>query len=364
MTRQNEEPAPRASVVIIDDHVVNLTLLRHLLARDDLCDPKAFSDPAEGLAYCLGNTPDMVVVDYMMPSISGIDIIHRLRAHEATREVPILMVTANHERTVRHAALEAGATDFLIKPIDGKELAVRTRNMLMLRNATKREANRAEWLASEIRKATATILEREQELVCRMSRAAEFRDPETGGHIQRMAYYSRLIARVLGLPATDQETLFIAAPMHDVGKIAIPDAILLKPGRLTEAEFEIMKMHARHGYDLLCDSNAPVLRVGAEVAHTHHEKYDGSGYPRKLAGEDIPIFGRIVAVADVFDALTSARPYKRPWTFAASRELLEKGRGSHFDPACVDAFLSAWDEVQAISRQFQDPDEFADRISP
>ncbi|ANQ86848.1 HD domain-containing phosphohydrolase [Azoarcus olearius] len=354
----------RARIVIIDDHSVNLTLLRYLLAREAACDPIVFDDPREGLAHCLEHTPDLVIVDYMMPEMSGIELIGHLRAHPPTSEVPVLMVTANNEREVRHAALDAGATDFLTKPIDNKELSSRTRNMLKLRRAARREADRAEWLSGEIRKATAAILAREHELVCRLSRAAEFRDPETGAHIQRMAHYSRLIARELGLSEDDQHMILAAAPMHDVGKIAIPDAILLKPGRLSEEEFAVMKQHARYGYELLLASDAPVLQAGAEIAHSHHEKFDGSGYPQGLAGEAIPLFGRIVAVADVFDALTSARPYKPAWSLADARTLLEDGCGSHFDPACVAAFLRAWDEVQVIRERFQDaPESARDRLA-
>ena len=351
--------ASRAHIALIDDNQVNLTLLRHLLARDSNSDTISFLNPIEGLSHCLSNPVDLVIVDYNMPEMTGIEVIEQLRAHDTTCEVPILMITANVQRDVRHAALEAGASDFLTKPIDNKELFTRVRNMLKLHAATKREADRANWLAEEVKKATASIEAREQELVYRISRAAEFRDPETGGHIQRMAHYSRLIARQLGLSEADQEMIFVAAPMHDVGKIATPDAILLKPGKLTEAEFSVMRGHARHGYDLLAGSDAPMLQVGAQIAHTHHEKFDGSGYPQGLAGDAIPLFGRIVAAADVFDALTSARPYKRAWPLEDARTFMMQGKGSHFDPGCVEAFLAAWDEVLIIHQQFQDTEEFS-----
>ena len=361
MTEKPSAPTgDRANIALIDDNQVNLTLLRHLLARDGNSDTIAFLNPVEGLNHCLNNPVDLVLVDYMMPEMSGIEVIQRLRADDSTREVPILMITANDEREVRHAALEAGASDFLTKPIDNKELSSRVRNMLKLHAATKREAERANWLAEEVRKATASIAAREQELVYRISRAAEFRDPETGGHIQRMAHYSRLIARQLGLSTAEQDILFAAAPMHDVGKIATPDAILLKPGKLTDAEFEVMRDHARHGYELLAGSDAPILQVGAEIAHTHHEKYDGSGYPRRLMGESIPLFGRIVAVADVFDALTSSRPYKRAWPVNQAKDFLLEGSGKHFDPRCVDAFIAVWDEAMVIQQEFQDPEGIAD----
>jgi putative two-component system response regulator len=187
-----------------------------------------------------------------------------------------------------------------------------------------------------------------------MSRAAEFRDPETGAHIQRMAYYSQIIAKGLGLDAKAQKTILEAAPMHDVGKIGIPDYILLKPGKLTPEEFDVMKTHAKLGHELLDDSGSEILRSGAEIALSHHEKYDGSGYPHGLVGTKIPLFGRIVAVADVFDALTSERPYKKAWSFEEAVKFLEEGRGKHFDPMCVEAFLAGWDDVLAVSKRFQD----------
>jgi putative two-component system response regulator len=189
-----------------------------------------------------------------------------------------------------------------------------------------------------------------------MSRAAEFRDPETGAHIQRMAHYSHLIAASLGLPAEDQALILQAAPMHDVGKIGIPDYILLKPGKLTPEEFEVMKTHSRLGFELLSGSESVVLQAAASIAIGHHEKYDGSGYPYGVAGEAIPLFGRIVAVADVFDALTSERPYKKAWTFDQAVSFLREGAGRHFDAACVEAFLVRMDDVLAIHARFQDED--------
>ncbi len=205
-----------------------------------------------------------------------------------------------------------------------------------------------------MRKATAAVHAREQELLFRMSRAAEFRDPETGGHIQRMAHFSQLIAAGLGLSPGEQSLILQAAPMHDVGKIGIPDYILLKPGRLTPQEFELMKQHPRLGFELLDGSDSAILQAAAEIALTHHEKFDGTGYPSGLAGDEIPLYGRIVAVADVFDALTSERPYKKAWELERALDLLREGAGEHFDPACVSAFLSRLDEVGVVRARFQD----------
>ena len=197
------------------------------------------------------------------------------------------------------------------------------------------------------------IQAREQELLFRMSRAAEIRDPETGAHIQRMAHYSCLIAGRLGLSPEDQQLVLQAAPMHDVGKIGIPDFILLKPSNLTPEESAVMMTHATIGFELLKGSESTILQAGASIAISHHEKYDGSGYPYGTAGEAIPLFGRIVAVADVFDALTSERPYKRPWPVDRAAAYLRDTAG-HFDPSCVEAFLASWGEVLDVYAQFQD----------
>lgn len=339
-------------VVIVDDTPLNLALMHTLIGKLPECEPVTFADPLEALHWCEKNELDLAIVDYMMPAIDGIEFIRRFRAWPGHQDVPILMVTADHERKTRYDALEGGATDFLNKPVDRHEFQPRVHNMLALRRAHLATRERARALAEEVRQATEDIRGREREMVTRLARAAEFRDPETGAHIQRMSHYSELIARRLELPSETVERILQASPMHDVGKLGIPDQILLKPGPLTPEEFEIMKRHPQHGYDILKDSASPVIRCAATIALSHHERYDGAGYPRGLAGEDIPLDGRIVAVADVFDALTSARPYKRAWPLEDARAQLVAGRGSHFDHRCVDAFLGAWDEVLAIRERF------------
>lgn len=342
------------TVLIIDDSDINLTLIKALVQRLGDCDPVLFDHPLRALEWCGDHVPDLVIVDYMMPDMDGLEFIRSFRKLDGRAEIPVLMITANDQKDVRYDALQGGANDFLNKPIDRVEFSARARNMLSLRCGQKFLADRAQHLAALVDEQTREIRGREKELVLRISRAAEFRDPETGAHIQRMAHYSQLIAEALGLPEAQQQLILEAAPMHDVGKIGIPDYILLKPGKLTTEEFAIMKGHARIGYELLCDSGSRVLQAGAEIANAHHEKFDGSGYPNGLQGEAIPLFGRIVAVADVFDALTSERPYKKAWSLEDACRFLEEGRGSHFDPACVGAFLARWDKVLAIRRRFQD----------
>lgn len=341
-------------VVIVDDTPINVTLMQALVNKVEGCHAVSFTNSFDGLAWCLKNDPDLVIVDYMMPAPDGIEFIRRFRESPGKAETPMLMVTADYEKEVRYRALESGATDFLTKPVDRTEFLSRVKNMLTLRRSHLVLANRAESLATEVKNATEMIYARERETILRLAKAAEFRDPETGAHILRMAHYSRLIARNLDLSADDQETLLQAAPMHDVGKLGTPDHILLKPGRLTPDEFEIMKRHAVIGHEILKDSASPVLQAAAQIALTHHEKFDGSGYPQGLVGAQIPVFGRIVAVADVFDALTSERPYKNAWELAQAKEFLHEGRGKHFDAACVDAFVQDWDDVLAIRERYRD----------
>jgi putative two-component system response regulator len=341
-------------VAIIDDAQLNVTLLQHLVKKLANCEPVCFTDSVIALAWCLENNPDLIVVDFMMPQLSGIDLTEKFR--ERYPDTPILMVTANHETELRHLALKGGVTDFLNKPLDNIEFLARAKNMLALHQSRKKLADRAAWLAEEVAKATAEIREREKETIFCLAKAAEYRDPETGAHILRMAHYSKHIARIMGLPVEQLELLLQSAPMHDVGKVGTPDMILLKPGKLTEEEFAIMKEHASIGYEILNESNSNVLKVAAEIARTHHEKFDGTGYPRQLKGNAIPLFGRIVAVADVFDALTSERPYKKAWSVEQASKLIRDSSGTHFDPVCVEAFFTEFEEVLAIKNQFLDED--------
>ncbi|MEO8410746.1 MAG: HD domain-containing phosphohydrolase [Propionivibrio sp.] len=341
-------------VAIVDDNDINLTLFKALVLKLGDCEPVLFADASKGLLWCVENRPDLVIVDYMMPVLDGLQFIARFRAEPGCEETPVLMITANDGKDVRYEALQIGATDFLTKPVDRVEFAARVNNMLALGASRRKLADRAAWLAEEVRKAIAALHAREQELLYRMSRAAEFRDPESGAHIQRMAHYSHLIAAKLGLSEDDQSLILQAAPMHDVGKIGIPDYILLKPSTLRPEEFAVMKTHAALGFELLRGSESLILQAAATIAISHHEKFDGSGYPYGTAGEDIPLFGRIVAVADVFDALTSERPYKKAWSIERSVAYLREGLGGHFDPRCVDAFLACWDDILRIHQQYQD----------
>lgn len=339
-------------ILIIDDIQTNVTFLKHLIKKIPECEFATFTDPHKAIDWCRDSEPDLVVVDYMMPEMDGIKFTRLFRSLKNYKSIPVLMVTANSSTDVRHEALTSGVTDFLNKPLNNVEFLARANNMLALHASRKQLATRAEWLSKEVHKATAKIVAREQETIFCLARAAEYRDPRTGTHILRMAHYSKHIARVLELPLDQQDLILEASPMHDIGKVGTPDSILLKPGRLTDEELIVMKQHAVIGYEVLNTGSSHLLNMAAEIALTHHEKFDGSGYPRGLVGNDIPLSGRIVAVADVFDALTSSRPYKQAWSMKRAMQYMLEGAGTHFDPKCIDAFFTNFDEVLAIKNKF------------
>jgi len=340
------------NILIIDDNEANLALFGHMLEMLDAAAPTAMRDAREALAWCADNDPDVVVLDYMMPDMDGLEFLRQFRMLPGKEQTPLVMVTADTQAKVRHEALRLGANDFLVKPVNFVELNARVGNLLALRRAQLQLACHAARLAEEVRKATAVIAAREREAIFRLSRAAEFRSPETGAHLLRMAAYAELVARNLGLDAAQCETIRAAAPLHDIGKLGVPDAIMQKPGPLDARERAVMREHAGMGADILADSDSPLLQAGAVIARSHHERWDGGGYPLGLAGAAIPLHGRIVAVADVFDALTSRRAYKDAWDAGAARAEMQAESGRHFDPACVEALFRDDAALEAIHRRY------------
>lgn len=334
-------------VLVVDDSATNLLLLSQMIRSID-GTPFPYSDPIKALENAPTLNIDLALVDYEMPGLNGVELIKQLHAVSDLRDVPVVMVTACEQTAVRYAALDAGATDFLRKPVDPVEVKSRLRNLFKLREAQNQLRQRCSGLADEVSATTRELIDREEEIIYRLSRAAEYRDTETGAHIARMARYCRLIAEALGLDKNACRTIYLAAPMHDIGKIAVADSILLKPARLTPEERAVMEHHTLHGHKILADSKSPLIRQAAEIAVSHHERWDGSGYPKGLRGVEIPLFGRIAAVADVFDALTSERPYKSAWKPEDAKAHIVEASGTHFDPACVDAFCGRWDDVMSI----------------
>lgn len=349
------ENTPTPLVVIIDDEFTSRVILEKIVQgvqRNIFV--KAFADAITALAWIKDNPPDLIIIDYLMSGMTGLEALQQMKNIYALEGVPIVIVTASEDRDIKYQALESGATDFITKPIDPYECRVRCRNMLNLRRQQKILLSHSHFLEQRVAEATRQIRTREQETLFRLAKAGEYRDEETGNHILRMAKYSRLIAEQLGLDQDNCDLIELAAPMHDIGKIGIPDHILQKPGKLDPEELAIMRTHPLIGFKILQDSPSKYLMLGATIALSHHEKYDGSGYPHKTKGVDIPLEARIVAVADVYDALTSNRPYKKAWSNEDSLAYLTANIGKHFDPACVDAFIAKYSEVLIIQRQLQD----------
>lgn len=343
------------SIVIIDDQSTSREVLSHLVAGlEEQIDVRAFADPLSALDWITEHSPDLVLTDYKMPRMDGVSLTRHIRAMEHCADVPLVMVTCVEDPAVRYRALESGATDFITKPIDHHECRARVCNLLTLRRQQQLIKDRAHWLERRVNEATRALRIREQETLLRLAKAGEYRDEETGNHVVRMARYSRLIAEALEVPPSECDVIESAAPMHDIGKIGIPDNILLKPGKHTPDEFAVMKQHTLIGYEILKDSPSKYLQTGAIIALGHHEKFDGSGYPYGLAGDAIPLPARIVAVADVFDALTSTRSYKRAWPLQDAIDYVRRLHGTHFDPDCVDAFLGQLKQIIDIRHRLRD----------
>lgn len=343
-------------VLIIDDSRSSLALLASIVADGGAVDVSTSTNPIEALSRSETEQFDLVVVDHIMAEMDGVDVTRWLRSRDTYRLVPIIMVTSDADPKVRLDAIGAGATDFINKPFDRTEMLARVRNLLALRKAQIDLADRAQWLAREVESATRHLIEREEEVIWRLARAIEYRDGDTGGHVSRVAVISRLLAEGMGLSPERCRTIYLAAPLHDIGKIGIADAILGKPGRLTPEEMARMREHVVIGARILEHGSSDLIHTAKTIALGHHERWDGTGYPHRLAGAAIPIEARIVAIADVFDALCSERPYKAAWPVdKAYAEIVALG-GSHFDPACVDAFVAKWPEIVAITAQDAAPE--------
>lgn len=347
-------------ILVVDDQPQDIELLEAYLV------PRGYevitaTTGAEALDKLATHPVDLILLDVMMPGMDGLEVTRRVRQDDAWGLLPIILVTALREAEDRVKGIEAGCDDFISKPVDKNELLARVCSLLKVkayndlrRNYQKQLEIEVARRTEELKQALGKIKTASMETIYRLSMASEYKDEDTGAHIQRMSLYSAAVARRMALDEHIVETILYAAPMHDLGKIGIPDRILLKPGRLDAAEWEIMKQHTVIGAKILGGSDAEFIRMGEMIARSHHEKWDGSGYPDGLKGTDIPIVGRIVAIADVFDALTSRRPYKEPFPVGKSLAVIREGRGSHFDPEVVDAFFAIQDEILIIKQQYSD----------
>jgi len=340
------------NIVIVDDQTSARTMLRHIL--EDISpelDVLDFGDPQAALTWCEENRPDLLLLDYRMPVIDGLEFARRFRRPLLHRDVPIVLVTVVGDEPIRQAALDVGVIDFLVKPVRPRELRARCRNLLQLRQQSESVKQRALSLEQRLLSSMHEVEERERETLTRLARAIAYRDAGTSANLARLARVAGLIAEELGLFEDEVRMIELAAPLHDIGKIAIPDAVLMKAGPLSDAETAVMRRHPEIGHDLLSGSQNRFIQMSAMIALRHQERYDGSGYPGGLAGEAIPVEARIVAVADVFDALISKRPYKPAWSKQESLDYLIEHSGKLFDPRCVDALLRGRDRLDIICEE-------------
>ena len=337
---------PKQSILIVDDTPENIDLLSEILAADYRVRVATSGERALKIVYS-DEPPDLILLDIMMPGLSGLEICRRLKANPDRRQIPIIFVTAMSSVEDERLGLELGAVDYITKPISPPIVKARVRTHLALYDQS-RELERM------VEQRTTELMRTREQIIRRLGRAAEFKDNETGNHVLRMSHYARLIAEASGLGKTYADTIFYTAPMHDIGKIGIPDAILLKRGALNAEEWQIMRTHPLMGAEIIGQHDNELLEMARTITLAHHERWDGKGYPHGLAGEAIPVEGRIVAIADVFDALVSVRPYKPAFSVEASLDIMEAETGHHFDPRLMAAFKAALPEILRVREIYAD----------
>ncbi len=321
------------NLLLVDDEPTNLQVLRNIL-QDDYRLLFA-RNGQKALELAEQEKPDLILLDVMMPGMTGLEVCRSLKQLPATSKIPVIFVTALSDAEDEATGFEAGAVDYISKPVSPAVVKARVKTHLSLVRAEELEKTRLQ-------------------IIHKLGKAAEYKDNETGMHVIRMSHFARHLAQAAGCDGVLVEQLFEAAPMHDIGKIGIPDAVLLKPGKLDADEWKIMQSHVDIGAEILGDDDSSLLQMAASIARNHHEKWDGSGYPRGIRGEQIPLEARIVAIADVFDALTSVRPYKSAWTMEEAFALIRKDAGSHFDPVLAELFLTLEAQIRAVQIRWAD----------
>ena len=373
-----KESVRDAKIMIIDDEQLVIKVVKRYLATEGYSNFISVSDSRQAIEKIREELPDVILSDVNMRDVNGLDILRARQKSPIMNLIPVLILSSNEEKDIKRQALELGATDFLAKPVDPFDLSLRVRNALIVKRHHDHLANYANELEDEVCQRIDELEHSREQIVHCLARAAEYRDNETGEHIIRVGKYCRVIAEELGFSEDYCRKIELSAQLHDVGKIGIPDAVLLNPGRLNAEEFEVMKTHCGVGLEIMeplseldqdrvrrhSSSGAfimdgvesPMLELAASIARTHHEKWDGTGYPAKLAGESIPIEGRICCVADVFDALCSERPYKPRFPLKKCLEIMLSERGTRFDPKVLDAFFARFEQIEEIRQNHEDQD--------
>ncbi|MBF0151797.1 MAG: two-component system response regulator [Magnetococcales bacterium] len=352
----SKSPDTQKKILIVDDTPENLDILKEILSPYYRVQIATNGRLALRIAFS-PNPPDLILLDVMMPVMDGYEVCHHLKENEKTREIPVLFVTAKSEVEDEIKGFSLGAADYLVKPISPPIVLARVRTHLAMHDQRQFLADQVAIRTAQLQSRNIELEKTRIEVIRQLGRASEYRDNETGMHVMRVSRYTRLLALRFGLSEPEADLLMYAAPMHDVGKIGIPDHILLKPGKLTNEEFDIIQTHTEMGYKIIGEQSSELLKLGAEIAYTHHEKWNGRGYPRNLNGEGIPFSGRLCAVGDVFDALTSTRPYKKSWTVDDALALIAKEAGEHFDPNLAQMFVGLKSDIIEIMNQYQDRNE-------